>query len=251
MININEEDKLLLSRLEDLCRASDKYQRPMFSGFLSLHEQELAKRHIKKGQCNISFFGGAGGCERKMLCASQEETDYEYGFPMAFLKITCKDICGLTHRDVLGSIMSLGIKREKIGDIIFFADSVVVMCDEKIAVYLKDNLLKIKNTGIAITVSEPYNITLPPAKTTEIKGTVASLRLDSVVSLAFSVSRQKSCDAVKAGLVQLNFMEEKNVSAKVSEGDFITFRKMGRVCIREASHRTKKDRIFITIDKFI
>lgn len=154
-------------------------------------------------------------------------------------------------RDYLGSLMGLGIKREKIGDIIVKDEdcSIVVLSD--IAGYIAGNLSKVGNTGVGIEVGGTGGLTVPEPKVREIKVTVASLRLDSIAAPGFGISRSKAAEFIKAGRLYHNWVATENPDKPVREGDVLSIRGRGRVVIESAGGRTKRDRIGVVLKKLV
>ena len=138
------EEKLLIAKTNDLYNKCDKYASAVFSVFLDPASQVVVKENCinNSGYHNV-WFGGYGMSERNVLGVFNEweEPDNKY-FPISALKIECKYSAGLSHRDYLGAILSLGIDRSKIGDIAVDGDNAVVFVLEDIAEYIKTNLLK-------------------------------------------------------------------------------------------------------------
>lgn len=155
-----------------------------------------------------------------------------------------------THRDVLGSLMGLGIKREMIGDIIVGNEVINVAVDEKITDYLLQNLYRIKRTSVSLDIVNTQEITTVEDYLKEIKGTVASLRLDSVASVGFSSSRNKMKELIKAQRVKLNWKPTFDPKVEINEGDIISLKGMGRIEIMEVGKKSKKGRRHVTVRRY-
>ena len=175
----------------------------------------------------------------------------EEDIPITILSITWSKSFSrkLSHRDFLGSILGCGIKREKVGDIILDEDRAYVACMSDISRYLLYNLNKVGS--VAVSVSETEAPQKKEEKVKVIASTVASLRLDSVIATGYGVSRAKAVEAVKSGKAKVNWEDTESVSREMKQGDIISLRGKGRIVLEEVAGTTKKDRIRITIKKYL
>ena len=96
-----------------------------------------------------------------------------------------------------------------------------------------------------------HELHIPQKKTKPIRDTVSSLRLDSVVSSGFSISRGKAAEAIESGRVQLNWAECRKCAAEVAQGDTISLRGLGKCVLEEVGNQTKKGRIFVSIKRYL
>lgn len=155
-----------------------------------------------------------------------------------------------THRDVLGSLMGLGIKRERIGDIRIKNDSVYVAVSTDMSLWLEQQWLKIGSCDISL-----YRILISQAQDIEEAGegiqvTVKSLRLDAVIAEGFNMARDKAATLVQNGRCKLNHKEVTSKSEEIHEKDLISVRGFGRLRVKELGGQTKKDRIWLMLERF-
>lgn len=218
----------------------------MFTKFLTPLEAREIDMRFPKNEVDINFFGGYEGAERT-IASFGEISD---GYPLTTLKIRLKGKASLSHRDYLGSVLSLGIKRELIGDIIPSDDGAILFCLEEIADFITDNLTKIANTGVAVSTASEDDICQIKRNYIKISQTVSSLRLDAVVASAVSKSRGVSSELISKGHVMHNYKEASSSSAPVKDGDIITVRGYGKFLINTDERLTRKGRIHIDINKF-
>lgn len=247
------EDKLLIAKTEDIIRLCEKYSCARFSNFLDGGEIALLEDefHFPYGY-NFLFFGGSKDCERKILGVFPEWEDAEEtAFPISVLKIEGGFKRQLTHRDYLGTVMSLGIERGKTGDILIDGSCAYVFVYDDVADYIKDNITKIGNQGVKITVTELSDFTAPERKFERIETVCASMRLDAVAAAAAKLSRQESARLIESGKVKLNYREVYEVSKPVKEGDLISVRGSGRYILSETGNETRKGRLHIILNKYI
>lgn len=244
----NDEDRLLLSRIADAVYLADKQGREKFTPFLGSRIYEAVSAILTKSGTPFSAFGGYEGAERQMLCFGCYE-DEQPDYPITPLEITGRDTDQLGHRDILGALMSLGIKRETVGDI-FRADNFMIMAEHSIAGYLTMELCRIGKYSVECREFTGGVITPPEKQFKETKGTVASVRLDAVVALMAGVSRSEAAALVSGGRVVLNGLPDTHPSRTLSDGDKISARGYGKAELKIFG-QSKKGRQHITLLKYI
>lgn len=247
----NNDDKTFMSQMCDKADRSVKTKTAVYTKFLAPREQNLISERMSGFVC-VTKFGGYDEGERNIICF----TDYDdfYGdmeFPIDALKIVATNKKVYSHRDYLGSILALGIKRELIGDIVMNDECAFVFCHNEISDYIIYNLEKIANARVVIDKWDIKDVNIPKKQFKERNDTVTSLRLDCVISAAANMSRAVSADAVKKGLVSLNYDTNCQVSASVSDGDVISVRGYGKFVIKTDGTLTKKGRYHIQILQYI
>jgi Uncharacterized conserved protein, contains S4-like domain len=246
------EDRVLVSRLLDKVEQC-RYSSFAYSDFLSPYEVSITKRVLERVKdVFYQFTGGYEGAERVIAVVSPDfiEEDTFTDAPISFLRITPVIEKNLSHRDYLGSLLGLGIKREKIGDILVCETYADVFAIDKMAEYISYNLDKIGNVKVECELRDVYQYTPPQKKERSINTTVASLRADSIASSGFGLSRTKIMDYFKAQRVNVNWELVQNPSKMLAEGDVISIRGMGRIVLEKVLGNTRKDRISIVIKRF-
>ncbi len=247
------EDRVMVSRLLDKAEQC-RYSSFVYSDFLSPHEAVIAKRVLNKADgIFLTFTGGYKGAERVLAAMSSDIIDDDDALnnaPISCLRITPVIEKDLSHRDYLGSILGLGIKREKIGDILVYESYADVFMVDKISEYISINLDKIGNTKVECELQLFYQYTPPERKEKVINTTVASVRADSVTASGFGMSRTKVMEYFKSQRVNVNWEMVSNPSKQLSEGDVISIRGKGRIVLDKVGGTTKKDRINIVIKRF-
>lgn len=156
----------------------------------------------------------------------------------------------LTHRDYLGSLIGLGIKREMVGDILVREDGADIICMSDFADFVLMNYCKAGRTNLSLSQVDIKDLIVPERKTQIITDTVASLRLDSIVASAFNLSRGKASEAISRGIVFVNHMETTKPDQQLSEGDRITLRGKGKAVLSEIGGKSRKDRQYIKIERY-
>lgn len=247
------QDEYFKSNIHNLIGQAVDRGYPRFSLFLEEREVPMAEEILRHNRWeNYLFSGGVEGCERVMLGVFPEEFPPDAGmFPITALEIRHKapDV-RLSHRDYLGALMSLQIKREHIGDIVVKEDSAVVFLSDSVAEFVRQNLDRIGRCSVSITDADRDSVEIRREFQT-ISGTVSSLRLDCIVAMLLNKSRRIAEEALQAGRVKVNGSEVQNGAKQLSPGDVISLRGSGKFILGDDCKRTKKDRLFITIQKLV
>lgn len=214
-----------------------------FTDFLNMEEQSI----LENTYLPCIKFGGYDGCERIVACFG-EGAD-KYNFPISLLElapVNQKFADKLTHRDFLGTLMGLGIKRELLGDIIVSENTGYLFCLEQISDYIADNLTRIKHTVISVKRLDE----LPKSAVREAEEKqviVSSLRLDTLISAVFKLSRSESNKLFSQDKVYVNSKSVSNNSYQLKDGDIISVRGFGRIYYVSQLKTTKKNRIVVQI----
>lgn len=234
-----------LARVFDKASLYQKTGRAMFTDFLS--EREYSEVLIRKKHIDTSFeaWGGFEGAGRVVLCFS----DCEEAFPISAVVVKGRGIDSLKHPDFLGSLMSLGLERKNIGDIVLEEDRCVIMALSSVADYIADSLKEVGGVYVNCTVEDANNIDIS-LKFEEITGTVASLRADSVVSVMLKSSRSKAAEYIEGQQFFLNQVLCTKCDKEIKENDIITVRHHGKARVAALGGKSKKGRIFITLQKY-
>ncbi len=248
----NDQDKLILSKIIDVAQFATSKNTVKCTNFLNGHQVMLAKKAVLSLGVKYEFFGGYSQSERAVLlcCPDWHEPSFE-DYPISIIHIKNKGKTVLSHRDYMGAILNLGINRDKVGDIVVNDSSAYIMCITDIAEYILSNIEKIGRSGVEVTVSATNQITVPPKKFKEIKASVSSVRLDSVVAEAIGVSRNEASTLVENGLVSVNWEVKTKCDFKLTEGDLLSVHGHGRVLFDKIVGTSKKGRIFIELKRYI
>lgn len=247
MHTAKEEEKLLVARILDGARLCEKRNCPVYTDFLSPTQQIVAVKTAKTvASVDFRLWGGYENAERKMGVFIPKWYE-EVGFPITVLALRTRGEYPV-HPEILGALTGLGIRREKIGDILASAQPPMVICQEEIAPFLKENFNKAGRK--AFRAEECEIETIPEAEHETKTFTVPSLRLDCIVGEGFSMARTKASDLIKKGGVCLNWEETLSPSASVAQGDTVSLRGYGRLIVDEIGGTSRKDRIFVTVKRY-
>lgn len=246
-------DELLLRRMEDLSRLCLRRNLPTAGSFLTPAEQAELTRLSFSPDSELLLFGGDAEAERKIPVFYPSYLPEDEVLPERFLsavRISTRREA-FTHRDVLGSVLALGLTRESVGDIRIFEDFACVVCLPPAAKTVLASLEKVSR--FHVTCEELPLDVLPKTelKTKSSTFTVQTLRLDAVTAGLFSVSRTAAADAIRLGTVALNDLPCLKPDAHVAEGDRISFRGHGKGTLAEIRGTSRKGRLFIRTERYL
>lgn len=244
----------MLSRhLVDLSRQAYERGIPFYSNFLNLNEQNIFHSCVPQLYGAYELFGGYEGAERQMIAFLPDAFVFHVDFPLVCCMVTPLNRRfseKLTHRDVLGSLMNLGIERETLGDILIRENDIYVFCHNSIFDFLRGELTRIRNTSVSVTAAAPKELALAPDLEL-CQGIVASNRLDGILSLMCRISRSQAADLIHRGLVFINGKQAVSTSSCCHPKEIISVRGTGRFQFLEEEGETKKGRIKISYYKYI
>ncbi len=248
-----EEVKRFLARITEIGERCLRRQEPEWTDFLDPSQLEQAKANLTwNSGIRFRVFGGYPKAERQRLVVYP---DYYLAEtiepPLGFLEIRANGDESLSHRDFLGALLALGIKREKLGDLLV-ADSIcqVITTPEMLPLIISQ-LTQVGNNRVMVSEIEPEQLNIPNLREKEIRTTVASLRLDAIAALGFGESRTKMAREIKAERIKVNWRPVKNPDQTVNPGDIISMRGRGRVVFRETTGTSKKGRLGVVLVRLL
>lgn len=198
----------------------------------------------------ILLEGGYEPAERMVAALGALPGD-DIRWPIAAIELSWDDrFETIGHRDILGSLMALGLERDSFGDILPGDGRAWVVVLEELADFVCENFVKAGRVTLEARRIEELQARLPGRKSRTITSTVKSLRLDAIIATAFGLSREKAGTAIRAGLVKANHIEQLKPDAKVSQGDVFSLRGGGRAQLEQIGGTSKKGRIYIQIQTF-
>ena len=251
---MTREEQQLEKHFRDLARTA--YQRgiAVFSDFLNLNELKIFQSlRGEFSYLETETFGGYELAERQIAVFRPEAPVFYADYPVKCLKITplnAKFAEDLNHRDYLGAVLNLGIDRACLGDILVEEDAAYLFCLERMADFIRDNLIRIRHTSVCVEQVEAENFHYEP-KYKEVSGTVASVRLDKLLALAFNASRNSLTGLIEGGKVFVNGKLVTSNGYEPKEGDLISVRGMGRFRFRETGGQSKKGREYVILWRYI
>lgn len=248
-----EDDRYLFSKIYDKLTSAEQRNIPGSTFFLSPREQVLTGRMLPG--FDLHFWGGHSDAERAVCCWLPDYLDETWlsgeESPIAAVRATYYEKDQLTHRDFLGSLMGCGIRRETVGDIYVGTGSCDFLVTSEMLSYVLDNLLSAGRTRLHLEPISMDALAIPRQTVREIRDTVSSLRLDSIVGSGFNMARGKASELIAAGKVSLNDLPCTKADKLLIEGDKISARGFGKIILRQVGGRTKKDRISILLERYV
>ena len=253
-ITQSNEDKVLLAKLWDKITAGMRKNIPANTCFLSPREQEMAN-YLFGCPEGLHFFGGYPDAERKMLVYLPDYLDenalYGEDAPCICLRAAFFQGDSPSHRDFLGALMGAGISRETVGDICVSTGSCDFFVTAEIAPYLLQNFTSAGRTKLHLEQIPLTDACIPEPEVKEIKDTLASLRLDSVISSGFRIGRSLAAQYVTTGKAAIDGLPCEKPDKAVAEGAKISVRGLGKIQLAAIGSRTKKDRISVVIHRYV
>ena len=249
-----QEDRMLLSMIWDKINAGIQRSIPAHTPFLSPREQEMARFLFGQPE-GLSFFGGYADAERQMVVYLPEYLDSQEltgdDSPVVCLRAIFYAGETPSHRDFLGALMGAGIARETLGDICVGKGSCDFFVTAEIAPYILQNFTSAGRTKLHLEQIPLRDATIPEPEVKEIKDTLASLRLDSVIASGFRIGRSLAAQYVSAGKAAIDGLPCEKPDKAVAEGMKISVRGLGKIKLTSINGRTKKDRISVVIHRYV
>lgn len=248
------EDRMLLAKVWDKMQAGFHRDIPANSCFLSPRELEMT-RYLFGNAPGLTEFGGYPDAERKMLIYLPDYLDDSYlmeeGSPVVCLRAGYFEEDTLSHRDFLGALMGAGVARESVGDICVGKGSCDFFVTGEIAPYILQNFSSAGRTRLHLSAIPLSQVVVPEPEKKEIRDTLASLRLDSVISAGFRIGRSQAAQYVTTGRAAIDGLPCEKPDKAVTEGCKISVRGLGKIKLRAVNGQTKKGRISVVIDRYI
>ncbi|MBP2031443.1 RNA-binding protein YlmH [Clostridium algifaecis] len=241
-ISSNIYDKLILAKKTNKNTYTNEFYTPNIWQTVQNMKYEI--------DLNVQSFGIFKDAERRMILFSMNDCIEDY--PIDLIKINIKSkFSKLSHRDYLGALMSLGLKREKFGDLILNGDEgCYFCCSNDISDYVKMNFNSVKNLNCSVDILDFNTVVVPEYKFEELVINVPSMRLDSIVGSICNLSRSKAEMIIKSGKVQLDYFECTKKDKILKDNSTIIIRGYGKFKFVEEIGHTGKGRNKLLIKKF-
>jgi len=255
-----QEDKLCLSQVLDKIEFCESREKLEYTDFLDMYQVALVENFLRRINFkNYQFFGGYEDSERKILIVypdkyndSMIEKNYSKMLKILRIELPEEEFGKYSHRNYLGGIVKLGLKREKVGDILVSnqgADIVVVSDFAEVLKKELPSLTRFENSKIEI--KEISDIIKKEVKIEEVSIIVPSLRLDNIVSDLVKTSRSKAKQIIEQERVFVNGQNETKMAKQVKIGNIITIRGKGRFIVKEQTGTTRSGRAVLKIEKYV
>ena len=236
----------LLRRAEDLCARCERTCTVTATNFLTPAEVLQVQSWARHRGCAMLLSGGTENTERRVaffLPDWLDPEDFDVSEEIRAVRITHR-FGTLSHRDYLGALLGLGVKREWLGDILVEDGGATVLCLKSI----EPHLLTLEQVGRWGVKTQPVplsDITPPERKVKPVSFTVQSSRLDAVTAGLFRISRTSAAERIRAGDVQLNYTLCQQPDAAVQPGDSLSLRGSGKAQLTEIGGQSRKGRVFL------
>lgn len=245
---------MLLAKIWDKINAGIRKNIPASTCFLSPREADMS-RYLFGDVSGLYAFGGYPDAERVMLVYLPEYLDestlYEEDSPVVCLRAEFYHTESPGHRDFLGALMGAGIGRETLGDICVGKSSCDFFVTAEIAPYIEQSFTNAGRAHLRIHRIPLSQASIPQPETKEIRDTLASLRLDSVISSGFRIGRSLAVQYITQGKAAVDGLPCEKPDKAVEEGAKISVRSLGKIRLVSVNGRTKKDRISVTIHRYV
>ena len=246
----SDDERLLVSHISDMITAASERCTVRYSLFLNERQAALAVSKLNaSGYGLYRLYGGYADAVRRMLCVYTEyDCPEDESYPLSAVVFSYRKADVLTHRDFLGALMSLGIKRETVGDIVVSEGSCTAfLCDTVLPI--AEQIDKVGRVGVRTTVTKNASVSAQE-RFSESGYVVSSLRADCVVSAVTGLSRAKASDVI-AGGIELNCRMVFSGSQLMNAGDVFAVRGYGKFVLSDEGTLTKKGRLHITVKKYL
>lgn len=255
-----QEDKMCLSQVLDKIEFSKVRDKIEYTDFLDMYQVSLVENFLRKIKMqNYKLYGGYEEAERKILLIYPDKYDekmleknYNKIVKVVRVKLSEEQKGKYSHRNYLGGIVKLGLKREKVGDIIVYEEGADIITVEDFTDILREQLPSLTRFEKSeVLVEEIQNLQKREVKVENIKIIVPSLRLDNFVSDLAKTSRSKAVQIINQERVFINGQNETKASKLLKLEDVITIRGKGRFVIKELAGTTRSGRTVVVIEKYV
>ncbi len=252
--NLSQDDILFIKNIKEwVDNAQTRYKRK-FTHFLTEKQCDIVTSVMKSiGSGAYTLYGGWDAAKRRVLAVYNEYDEALLSdFPITAFTVRYQNAYTLSHRDFLGALMSLGIKRDCIGDIVIDNGAAVLFVHSSVSPVVENEITKIGRVGVSVSEgSDALSSMNTEDRFRDITGTVASLRLDCVLSLALGLSRSRVAPLILAKKVIVNNFERLSGDFVLSENDTFSVKGFGKFILSEIGGQSRKDRTFIRVSKYL
>lgn len=251
------DDRVVLAKILDRAQQAQSRNIPAATDFLSPQQQMVTRDLLRLAgvpETGCAVLGGYDGAERKLFLFLPDWLDAEDAgdhSPIRCLRAAFRAEEKLTHRDFLGSLMGMGIVREKLGDILVGTDSADLLVLDTVAEFLLQSWNSAGRAKLTVSEIELSHIHIPQVQVQEVRDTVSSLRLDAVASSGFKMARGKAAELIASGRVQVNWRECTKADKLLAAGDVVSARGFGKFELSEIGGLTKKGRTSIVLKRYV
>lgn len=232
-----------MRRLLDKIEIVEKNYEMEYTEFLDPYQIKLSESILNRFDVSYYSEGGVEEAERKSIVIYPEYLSIDdLENPVAAVDIRGSfKFNEVSHRDYLGAILGTGVKREKIGDIYIGEGHAQAVLHRDIMDYVTVNLERIGKERVQVREIDFSEIEKYETEYEEKIVVVSSERLDAIISEVYGLSRAKSKSIVSSDRVKVNWAPTSEPSLKLSSGDLVSVRKLGRFIVGDSKGTTRKD----------
>lgn len=241
-------DNLIKAKLSDAVEMMELKNIPSFLGFLNEREFSVCKSILEKSRIKYSYYGGYDSADRVYIAILPDWTE-SVEYPFCALKFYLKMNKPLSHRDFLGTIMSQGISRDKVGDILCFDDKAFVFISNSVASFCRDNISCVGGVGVEVEITDEKIEFSPNFE--EIRTVIASDRADCVIGGITHLAREKAKNFILSGNVIVNNTLCEGIIARIKSGDVLSVKGYGKYIIDSIDDKTRKGRTVLICKKYV
>ena len=257
------DDGILLSHARDLKAQCADRGMLTHTAFLDLHQRSLLASIEREQNAEVRTFYDGGCPDAERVCAVfmpqyygvddlaayfAENPDDD---PLCLLRADKDAFSSLSHRDYLGALMGLGVKREQLGDLLVDDGGAFLVCLRSIRPFLLEHFRLAGRATLTVRDAAFDELQTREAKTEDVFVSVPSLRLDCVIAAAYELSRGKAEEAIQSGLVFVNAVQTDKPDRRLSPGDVLVLRGKGKCLVLEQTGQSKKGRLHLTIRRYL
>lgn len=249
----DQEERLLGARTLDLAEKSLRDGKPQVTPFLDPAQRELVHGLLGSlGNVEWRNYGGYPRAERQRVVVHPDYFLPELvEVPVTAVEATGEFQTPPSHRDVLGSVLSLGIERDQLGDILPGTNGAQLIVAAELVEFIVASFNRIGRVTVSVQEIDLERLEVEPERVKEIRTTVASMRLDALAAAGYGTSRTKMAREIRMERVKVNWKPVTSPAAEVKEGDVLSIRGRGRVVVQELKGTTRKGRISVVLQRYM
>ena len=249
-----KEEQPFIEKTIDSCERILRNHQPILTDFVDPRQRTIVQNIVNSYMDLAMFFdGGYEFAERgRILLAPSYYVPEDKEIGLHFFQVEGESkFFDLAHKDIMGALLNIGLKREKFGDILITDETKQLIVADEIADYVRMEVQQIGKTRVLLGSIQRERVNPARTEYKELTFTVSSLRIDAIVSHVFNQSRSKVADWIKGKHVKVNWQVVDQVDFKLEEGDIVSVRKFGRFRFLSEEGNTKKGRILIKVGKIV
>ncbi|HIT31723.1 MAG TPA: RNA-binding protein [Candidatus Enterenecus stercoripullorum] len=251
----DSEERVVLARVLDQMERAQRRAIPCPTQFLSPAQRSAAEPLLAAcGHPRHLFAGGYEGAERTIcvfLPDWQEVENYDAGEELCAIEAVFPPNTELSHRDILGGLMGIGLTREKVGDILVLEGKAQIVALKETGPIILSQFDQAGRYRLKLREIPLSQLSPAPVQVKVVHDTVATLRLDAVLASGFSIARGKAAGLISGGRVSVNHRECVKADKTVAEGDVLTCRGLGKCVVKTVGGQSRKGRIIIEIERYV